>query len=632
VKEKYMTIYNNKTTVFRVAKLIALLFLLPWLSTCFLFTPLVPEIDDGDVTIRSGEMHSITVSITDDTPGVESGDYTFEWYIDDELQDEAESTFLFPAKLVSSDKKYEVSVKVIDEFGAFGEDSATITIEPSSYGLLEQTGEFTYTVDLGSKDSDVYFIFTNTSETDVSKTKISANVTRGVTHAVSPDRSQMPPPPEPSYTKDLPEAVAFWEDLPPLRNGYSRMDDTIGDPPPPSFDEEDATEIDFQEGSSDPLVTATCRAISSAHGKTVNVYVENTEYLPDYPGTGTISEAMADNLATTFLQAGDNNDIYEWVTNIYGDEWGDHGYSNLIPPDDQITILLLDIDSDGEDGVVAGYFWPKDNYTDISNSNERIMFYIDSWYYANNPDEGISTVAHEFQHVIHFYQKWVVAGVSTDTWYNEMCSLISEDLSAKKLQIPGPRGVSYSDGSAGSSGNTSSTLSYFNYYNDESLTTWDGSFIDYTTAYAFGAFLARNYGGAGLFKDLVQGSLANTSGVASAAGNEGGGSFSELLQKWGVATLLSDDTDAEDGVRYNKGDFFDSSTGGVTYEVGSINLYNYKYDTLEGPSIYSSSPVGAYSQQYGTSNVYFLAGTDLDGEQSWDIDMPDDVLMSVVFK
>jgi hypothetical protein len=566
-------------------------------------------------------MYEVTVSITDDTPGVESGDYTFEWYIDDKLQDEDSSTFLFPAELVSSDKKYEVSVKVIDEFGAFGEDSATITIEPSSYGLLELTGEFTYKVDLGSNDSDVYFIFTNTSETDVSKTKVSANVTRGVTHAVSPDRSQLPPPPEPGYMKDLPAAVAFWEDLPPLRNGYSRMEDTIGDPPPPSFDSV-GDPFTFEEGPGED-VPATCRAISSAHGKTVNVYVADDQY------PGTIDDTEAQNIADTFLQAGDNNDIYEWVTNIYGNEWGNHGYSDLIPLDDQITILVLDIG-----GGTAGYFWPKDNYkTSVySNSNERIMFYIDANYYNDYPDEGISTVAHEFQHVIHFYQKWVVAGVSTDTWYNEMCSLISEDLSAKKLQIPGPRGVTYNDGSGGSSGNTSTTLSYFNYYNDESLTTWDGSFIDYTTAYAFGAFLARNYGGAGLFKDLVQGSLANTSGVASAAGDEGGGTFAELLQKWGVATLLSDDTDAEKGVRYNKGDFFDSSTGGVTYEVGSINLYNYKYDTLEGPYIYSSSPVGAYSQQYGTSNVYFLAGTDLDGEQSWDIDMPDDVLMSVVFK
>ncbi len=616
-----MTFYTRSFTAPRVVKLIALLFLLPWLSTCFLFTPLVAEIDERDVTIRSGEMHSVTVSITDDTPGVESGAYTFEWYIDDELQEETESTFLFPAKLVSSDEKYEVSVKAIDSFGAFGEDSTTITIEPSSYGLLDLTEDFTYKVDLGSSKTDVYFIFTNTSETDVSKTKVSANVTRGVTHTVSPDRSELPPPPEPAYVKDLPEAVAFRENPPPLRKGFSRLDDTMGDPPPPSF----AT---FEEGPNDDPVTASLRATSIAHDKTVNVYVED-----NLPPEIDIDDTEAQDLADTFLQAGDNNDIYEWVTNIYGDEWGDHDYTNLIAPNDEITILLLDISTEG----VAGYYWPKDNYLnaenpDIDYSNERIMFYIDAEHYSTNPDEGISTVAHEFQHVIHFYQKWVVAEVSTDTWYNEMCSLIAEDFSAKKLQIPGPRGVTYSDGSAGPSGNTSDTLSYYNFYNDESLTTWDGTFIDYTTAYAFGAFLSRNYGGAGLFKDLVQGSLANTSGVASAAGNEGGGSFSELMQKWGVAVLLSDSTDAEDGVRYNKGDFFDSSTGGVTYEVGSINLYNYKYDTLEGPYIYSSSPVGADSQQYGTSNVYFLAGTNLKGEQSWDIDMPDDVLMSVVFK
>jgi hypothetical protein len=90
-------------------------------------------------------------------------------------------------------------------------------------------------------------------------------------------------------------------------------------------------------------------------------------------------------VADSFLKAGLENDIYDWVTGVFGEEWGAHNYSNLIAETDQIEILLYDIDADGydptnEEGWTVGFFYPRDNYTADSwpFSNQRVMFYIDS--------------------------------------------------------------------------------------------------------------------------------------------------------------------------------------------------------------------------------------------------------------
>jgi hypothetical protein len=78
---------------------------------------------------------------------------------------------------------------------------------------------------------------------------------------------------------------------------------------------------------------------------------------------------MVDKLADTFLKTGSDNDIYDWVTNIYENEWGSdtNGYSGLIGNNDEITILLTDIDdNDNPEGGAIGFFWSKDNFTKSS--------------------------------------------------------------------------------------------------------------------------------------------------------------------------------------------------------------------------------------------------------------------------
>jgi len=343
-----------------------------------------------------------------------------------------------------------------------------------------------------------------------------------------------------------------------------------------------------QSGSTTTVATLkkTVSNVNTSFGnKTLNIWVSNDSFGSGCSKAKCLTQSMVDNLADKFLKSGSNNDIYDWVTNIYGEEWGSNAGGNKIGKTNTLDILLTDIDNDNSpNGGVIGYFWSKDNYkiSYISGSNERIMFYIDSVMYANTDNgdfwqkEIYVTLAHEFQHMINFYQKGIY--VDTETWLNEMMSVTTEDLVTTKLQHNGDRGVDYTDGSAGSSGNGNGRFPMFNQNIGMTITNWNNSMEDYAKVSSFGAFLDRNYGGAELFKAMIHNKYGDKQAITDAIKNVTGENltFGELLQKWGVAIMLSDHENLNNNLpEYNIGDFFTSTLNGVTYQMGSINFFNY---------------------------------------------------------
>jgi len=379
----------------------------------------------------------------------------------------------------------------------------------------------------------------------------------------------------------------------------------------------DKTEATLQKQISD---------ISTEFGnKTLNIWVSNDSF---DSGSGCnkskcVTQEMVDALADTFLRSGDNNDIYDWDTNIFGEEWGNNAKnisSYFISATDTIDILLTDIQNDDStNGGVLGYFYSKDNYESsaVSGSNEKIMFYIDSVLFANGdgnwdiddfwPKEMVSTLAHEFQHMIHFYQKTVLrANKGTDTWLNEMLSETMEDIIATKIKHSGPRGVSYTDGSAGDPGNREGRYPDFNKYNTLSLTSWDGTLADYSKVNAFGAYLVRNYG-VGILHDIVQSKYVHEDAVEYAIQKTPEGenkTFDDLLREWGVAVILSSIESPNNLPTYNTGDFIESSYNNITYDLGSINFFNYSPQ----PKFYTTA--GKVKPQ---GNYYYKVGENLKG-------------------
>ncbi len=323
-----------------------------------------------------------------------------------------------------------------------------------------------------------------------------------------------------------------------------------------------------------------------------------------------ISQDKVDRLADIFLRDGANNDIYDWETNVYGGEWGSDASainSNLANSDDTVNILIYDMNSLG----LAGYFWSKDNYKQsiIGASNERIMFYINSELLKADEKETYTTLVHEFQHMIHFYQRGVKLGLQDSTWYDEMMSEATEDLIATKIGYMGPRNVDPSIGDAGEAGNSGGRYPGFNYNNTISLTNWSNSIDDYSKVSSFGAYLLRNYDGAKILHNLMYSNASDESALKNATGAK---RLSDLVRNWGAAVVLSDkvNIDASQKVSYNFGDFKESSYNGITYKLGSINFYNYNPE----PQFKSSASLEK------NSNLYYKVGDNLSGKIKIDID------------
>ncbi len=287
------------------------------------------------------------------------------------------------------------------------------------------------------------------------------------------------------------------------------------------------------------------------------------------------------------------------------------------------------------------------------------MFYLDSETFAKEdgdtwettdhwPSEIFSTLGHEFQHVIDFHQIFVLNGVNTQTWLNETKSLVAEDLIEQKRRQRGPRGIAPPDpydedtwGEAGASGISGGRLPLYNLKNDISLTNWgstDDVLESYAIAYAFGAYLGRNFGGAELFAQLgTSGFSFPSSAIADAiqrAGGPGGMTLEQLLWRWGAAVLLSDDPAQSTPFRVNAGGWMDSTTNGHTYRLGSFNHYYYDYfETTRSPDPpYVHTGDIAVDEMAPGSKMLYRVGTGLTGTVELAIDFSEGMDFAVVVK
>jgi len=515
------------------------------------------------------------------------------------------------------------------------------------------SGSFTYTVDPGASPHDVYFVFTNPSLTqNASQTPSVANVSITVNGSSVPAPASQPLPSFNSAPQSLTDRIAEFNRNPLANLSQSSITSPSANTVSPAGSDTVGATGSFWAANPNGTntlvsVNATCQAhvpVTFADGRTrtLSIWVDSA-----YPGE--VTAAMVTALANRFLQSPETlNDIYHWDTSVVGEPWGPQNDPNFITWDSNntVTILLTHLNASYSGPVIVGYFWAKDNFTAtaLPGSNERIMFYIDSKLYSslNPPETGwaptnywpkivFSTLAHEFQHMIQFYQKQVVLGatVGTDTWINEMCSMLMEDLVADKLGVEGPRGVSTPD--AGSPGNTLGRIPSFNASSNASLAVAGSGFglTQYSVTYAFGSWLIRNYGGPDLLKRIVQCPQTDSSAVVNAASAYSGRteSMERLLERWSASVLLSDTTTAPPGYRYNTGGWTSFTVGAQGFNLGSIDIFNYS------PTLTTYGSTAAIpAPPYYSSNVYFLAASKLSAPQTFSLSLPAGTDMSVVLK
>ena len=356
------------------------------------------------------------------------------------------------------------------------------------------------------------------------------------------------------------------------------------------------------------LKTATLRAKGDCY-----VWVVDDYYTSDSASGSKVDSSTAETFALKF------DEIYPAIRNVFGSE-----SDCLINYDTSITsydaslsmesysdtgtmvnIVIYDIgadselDSSSQCGVV-GYFYSKDyvypsssvsKNSVINYSNKGKYFYVDSSYAVSYFDTMISTLAHEFQHMINFNVKNISQNLSPSTSYNEMLSMLCEDMMQKMLGID-------------DDGSPKARLQGFNaYYFLSGLSEYNSScaVVSYADSYALGAWLSRQYGGAALVQAIMQNDSVDNDSIAAAVNSLNGTdyNFDDLFEQFLLAITGNEtftlEKDAEENLSYENGD------EPYTYPMTAINLWNEDYSiTSSGLSDYSSVQSSLSTAKYSS--------------------------------
>lgn len=366
------------------------------------------------------------------------------------------------------------------------------------------------------------------------------------------------------------------------------------------------------------------------------VWVDSTLYDEDGTGSGeTINQSMAEDIASKFALH------YAHERSIFGEEFeyliDSNGYAlssamdYYSPTGNLVNIVIYDIGNDykkssadtsnsnskNECGV-AGYFYAKDYYQQddssssvIKYSNEGKFFYVDAAFCNYSglnfdstatlydgvnsgnsvSDTIISTLFHEFQHMIDFAQK-NVKGVDVETWYNEMLSMLAEDMMAEQL------GLTDSEAPWGARFPLFNEYYYYSGIDEYRDNSSDYSVFSYSTAYTFGAWLTREYGGPKLVSLISKNQESGMDSIKSAIEELTGESLSsrQLFKRFIQSVVFYDDFAKTNNLyTLNKDAGNDITTDGFTSTMKAHSLFedDYKYaiSTQSSNSTYVKGPL-----------------------------------------
>ncbi|WP_191016368.1 hypothetical protein [Treponema zioleckii] len=279
---------------------------------------------------------------------------------------------------------------------------------------------------------------------------------------------------------------------------------------------------------------------------------------------------------------------------------------------EKINIVIYDIGSDynatNQCGVL-GYFYAKDYFTPIEGvsspiaySNKGKYFYIDAIYAADDETQNssISTLAHEFQHMIDYGVKDIEQGITPDTAYNEMLSMLCEDMMSSQLGLTDSTNVKaerlpYF--------NTSYFLSGIREYRNDGYAA-----LSYSTSYGFGSWLCRQYGGAKLVKEMSTNNSVDSNSIVDAVNTVTSKSynFDELFQQFLVACTNGGATSDYTHNQAAAQTLTYSTT--YSYPMTAINLWDnaYKYPTDSNKFIVQGQKSAAYDSSATTYSGPFL--------------------------
>jgi hypothetical protein len=316
--------------------------------------------------------------------------------------------------------------------------------------------------------------------------------------------------------------------------------------------------------------------------------------LDDEPEATTMTEAEIEEFAATF------DEIYVKQIALCGPKYdGYTPYTDVIGPNRKISVLLFDIQNDGKAGNLLGYFHPAYYVEDQSGVNAIELLCIDS-YYGKHEEfaSGLySTLVHDFNHMLNFANKTLKYGQEMDTWYTEMLSMLTEDFFDDELDVDYLNSVRSRLELFAESG----YVFGFKNWADISSSDWIVSF-NYSNAYAFGAYLARNYGGAELFHEIATNEYTNEESVVEAVNKLNGTNytFEDLLKDFCLILLNPTGKNGNLPTLYkSKRNVID----GYVFELPKINLA--KLSTLTDAVITPVTPKSNASNYLGGYGFHY---------------------------
>ncbi|WP_296328284.1 hypothetical protein [uncultured Treponema sp.] len=324
--------------------------------------------------------------------------------------------------------------------------------------------------------------------------------------------------------------------------------------------------------------TATLRAL----GENCYVWVVSDNWSSSSASGEKINSQIAGNIAANF------DAMYDKIRNVFGKESDNLSTNtslssqvsmeNYSETGTKVNIVIYDIGKDfsngSNSGDVVGYFYAKDYFALSSSSsvykysNKGKYFYVDGYYAVNYTSTVYSTLAHEFQHMIDFGVKSMEKGLVSSTAWNEMKSMLCEDIMHGSLEELDP---DFSEDDA-----PVSRLPMFNrHYADVGLEYKSSSpevYYSYSNNYAFGAWLVRNYGGISLLHEIATNSYIDEKAIIAALKtlNENAQSMEELLKAYTVACVISDE---DTGFQKSPTDE-DCTLNEYSYSLSKIDLWN----------------------------------------------------------
>ena len=208
--------------------------------------------------------------------------------------------------------------------------------------------------------------------------------------------------------------------------------------------------------------------------------------------------------------------IYPILTSTFGSEW-----TPGIDKDERITVLLHKM----KEGI-GGYVRTIDGYLRVQapESNQREMVYLNVNYLSSPLIK--SYLAHEFTHLITFYQKTKKFGVDEEVWLNEARAEYSPTL------------LGYDDEFLGS--NLESRVKEFLNSPNDSLCEWRNRKADYGVVSLFTQYLVDHYG-IEILKDSLHTKKTGIEAINYALEKNGFEKrFSDIFLDWILTLYLND--------------------------------------------------------------------------------------------